>query len=681
MHMWERTGFCLRKIMLRFTEQRGQYLPDTMSRHMFKMVIIMIFLILIIPVIQGKAYAVSAFYMQRPQLAFNLSFEYDKDIRIAQEKSQSSAGRLREGFDIRTNGWVYHPALIVYSLSYSPEWEQSRSSSKLDTNSTFNGYSTDVTFLQFKPYTLHLYAKRTSSRIRSDFAETSRLDSDLYGAILSLKYKALPTVLGYSHVESRQTGFFETDTDEDSYNLTMFHRRQRTAFSLTAFYTDLKRDISGQILDNEIKHIDLKNSIVILENNDLTLDSGVAYEESLSTNVDTEQYYVRETLIWHYNTDLVTKYSFYYESVDSFDKKLQASVPRKTISHNFNLNHGLYENLTTHINADFDKFEIGKNRDQQYGGGISLDYRRRIPWGRLGLNTGQAYRIVEVQESDDITRIFDEVYNIDDTASTFLAKSDVDINSLSITDTSGNLLLEDIHYTLVETGGFIGIRCKPALPGCSTGIDVLVDYRYRSRFPFDYANRSQTYGIKLNFWSVLDLHYSYSTYEQKFLRGIRPDELSKDIIHNAGAELEWRKTQTTVEFEDVESRTGLSLRRIRLMESVSFKTEGEWYINMAAGYTVSDFENNDETSKVSNIIVSAEKLVFDSGILRTEAFMRNVRSDVEDRDDIGFSAFLQWVYNIYDVDLTYMFNNEKNSVLDRTIRKHYILLKLRRNLF
>jgi hypothetical protein len=461
----------------------------------------------------------------------------------------------------------------------------------------------------------------------------------------------------------------------------MSHRRQRGSIQLSALYSDLNEKINNLFLDDELKHIDLSSHIAILKNNNLTLYSSFNYDELFSTSIDEEQYGVRERLIWRHKPNLRTNHTFNYLSSDRFDNILLIPIPRETKEYSFNLDHTLYENLSTHINAEYDDIKVGGNRDEQYGVGIFWDYTRRIPWGKFSIDIGQGYRNVKVLESEDFTRIIDEQHIISDISDTFLLNADIDLNSIVITDSLNNPLLEDIHYTLVETGGFTGIRCKPGLLNCSAGVLVLVDYRFRSNFPFDYSTRTQSYGIQLDLWSVLDLYYSYSKYKQKFLRGIRPDVLSKDIVHRAGAGLEWKVSDTSVEFEDRDSETGLSIRRIIFKESVSYITDEEWFLNIAASYAISEYEENNDTTTVSNILANAEKMVFDNGILKTEAFMRSIKSDSEDQDDIGFSAFLHWIYNIYEIDLTYMFTNEENSIVNNTFRKHYILLEVKRNLF
>ncbi len=683
MPMWERTGFYLRKTLMRSIEQNVRCMLEQINKRVSESLCIMCFLVVIMPVMSERADA-SDFYMQRPQLAFTLSYEYDKDIRTtSSNKSELSANRFREGIEISTGGWVYHPALMVYSLEYTPEWEQSDSTSLSRENTFFNGFSADMTFLKFKPYTLNVYAKRTSSRIRSDLAETTRLNVDDYGAQLFLKYRVLPVVFSYTHLDSDQSGFFEADTVRDTYNLRMSHIWKRSATSLSAFYSDLRQKTNDVIQDGETRNIDLKNSIAIIKNNKLTLISSLVYEESFSTYNDDEIYRVRETVLWNHKHNLSTRYTFNYEERDRFDKRLLSSVPRKATVYRFNLNHRLYENLSTGIQAGFDDNKTGGNREQQYDAGIFWDYRRRIPWGTLGIDIGQSYSNVKVLESEDFVSISDEAYTINDLSFTFISNANVDDNSIFVFDKGGIRLVNGFHYDLVSNGAFTGIRCRPVLPDCSgpDGVDVLIDYRFRNKFPFDYSIRDQSYGIQLKLWSVLDVFYRFSTSTQKFLRGTRPDDLSKDTIHRTGAGLEWKGTDTTIEFEDISSVTGLSSRRLRVTEFVNLRTDREWLVNILASYAMTEFPVTGETVRVSNIRAHTEKLVMDNGLLKADAFIRNVRSDSEDLNEFGISAMLNWMYNIYDIDLTYMFNNEKNSVIDYTVRNHYILLEIRRNLY
>ncbi|MEK7307540.1 MAG: hypothetical protein AAB089_00530, partial [Nitrospirota bacterium] len=150
--------------------------------------------------------------IERPKLGLGFSYEFEEDERTGPDiKRDDTTQTLSERLDIETEGWVYHPALMIYTLRLSPQWEQlSHQYDETDkkTSKTFlQGYFTEFTFLQYKPYTFRIFANRQLSTLTSSLAERSKTESDTYGAVLMLKYKILPTTIDYNHEESSQEGF------------------------------------------------------------------------------------------------------------------------------------------------------------------------------------------------------------------------------------------------------------------------------------------------------------------------------------------------------------------------------------------------------------------------------------------------------------------------------------------
>ena len=71
-------------------------------------------------------YAGMMYYIDRPKLALELSYRFESEERTGPFIStKNSSHILNERFDIQTEGFVYHPALFVYILRLSPEWQQS----------------------------------------------------------------------------------------------------------------------------------------------------------------------------------------------------------------------------------------------------------------------------------------------------------------------------------------------------------------------------------------------------------------------------------------------------------------------------------------------------------------------------------------------------------------------------
>ena len=88
----------------------------------------MIFVILIITSVKNeKIHAAQTFFIERPRLALDFAYEYENDKRTGTTESDNTTRTFTEEFNLETNGWIYHPALLIYSLNFSPIWEQSTS--------------------------------------------------------------------------------------------------------------------------------------------------------------------------------------------------------------------------------------------------------------------------------------------------------------------------------------------------------------------------------------------------------------------------------------------------------------------------------------------------------------------------------------------------------------------------
>ena len=103
--------------------------------------------------------------LQRPTTTLFYSIEVEDESRSdpdGERKKDYRAERIRLNF--RSNGWVYHPALVTFRIGLRPELlsrktdfsSGSQTTDKLD----FLGYTIGTTWLQDKPYTLSLHSNR-----------------------------------------------------------------------------------------------------------------------------------------------------------------------------------------------------------------------------------------------------------------------------------------------------------------------------------------------------------------------------------------------------------------------------------------------------------------------------------------------------------------------------------------
>ncbi len=247
----------------------------------------------------------------------------------------------QEGLEIATDGWIYHPALIKYTLRYSPEWEQlsqqTKGQDEVKTDSLLQGYLTDLTLFQFKPYTFRFFASRRRQTVSSNLSRRSKKNIDIYGTNVIFKYPVLPTSIDYSHTENEQTGFFEFKEEIDNVRVQMKYNRHMGDSTMLTSYKDTTTVVLGKTTDLMEQKINLYNLYDISDNKALRSDIG--YRNSDGDFIKLERYSLAENLSWKHRDNLRTDYNLRYEKND-FGTSLSEMK-----SLGFNLEHLLYENL------------------------------------------------------------------------------------------------------------------------------------------------------------------------------------------------------------------------------------------------------------------------------------------------------------------------------------------------
>ena len=386
--------------------QRGRILTNA--------VFIFVYTSIFIAIAAQNVWAKRYFFMERPKLGLRFSYEFETEKRTGQDiDTDDTFHEFREGFDIETKGWVYHPALLTFRLGFRPELNQiieERDSGESDSSNGFlAAYSLDATFLQSKPYTLHLFGQRYEDSLRSAFAERSDTKVDTYGADLMLKYRVLPTTLSYVHRSSEQSGFFDSDEDSDQLRMSMRHSGEKSDTRLDANYNDTERKISGTTTRTKNSNNYLQNNYNITGDRRVVLNSYLSYRWTESDSTDTSDFRVTENLDWRHRENLRSHYRASYEKDESGD------FDRETTSFDARLTHLLYENLTTTVEGRASLSDFTEGSENNYGGNLNFDYLRRIPWGTLNLTAGWDYQVTRRYLDDNDIQVIDEPHVLIDT--------------------------------------------------------------------------------------------------------------------------------------------------------------------------------------------------------------------------------------------------------------------------
>jgi len=628
----------------------------------------------------GRIYAAEFFFIERPKLGLRFSYEFEEDERRGNINREDSSSTFSEGFDVETNGWLYDPAFVVYKLKLSPEWEQRfQQNEGLDrrtTKTNLQGYHTELTFLQYKPYTLNIFANKKTSTLLSEFAQRSKIESDTYGATLSLKYSILPTTLNYQRQESVQIGFFTTDTERDDLRLSMRHYKHFGDTRFEASYTDSTQTTFGSPINTTLENITLQNTYNLTEDKRAVLNSGLRYMDAKSDFIKTTGFGISEGLQWRHKENLTTDYSIRYDKTDTDTFKIESTTGV------FNLRHRLYENLTTLLSLRGFSSQFTGGEEITYGGGIDLNYQRKIPLrGMLNITIGHNYKITERAVTANLIQVTDESVTLTDGTATLLGNENVDIDSIVVTNVNRDFTYKrDEDYRITQVDSFVRITRIPTSYNITNGQSVLVSYRYFINPAFDYSFYSQSYGINITFWSSWRTYYRFVSLKQGFLSGIPPDKLTDDNIHTAGTELQWKWSTIRLEFEDKQV-VNVPTKRWRAEEDIILRPGDKLFLNLSGNYGTIKFKDTGDVERFNGIRANIQRLVSVWGKFTLEGFTNKISGNLEKNTETGFLSIFEWAYGIWSGNLSYRFVNEKNYISQDSIKKHYMLFEIKRALF
>ncbi|MBI4682073.1 MAG: hypothetical protein HY757_03105 [Nitrospirae bacterium] len=643
--------------------------------------LIQLCLIIFIIIIGETAYAKQNFMVERPKLGLEFSYEFEKDERSGPNiNSEDESMTFSERLDIETEGWAYHPALAIFTLRLSPEWEQiseqPEGSDKTDSDKFLQGYFTEVTLLQYKPYTLRLFANRQMSTVESSFAQRSKSESDTYGSTLILKNRILPTLVNYSHIDSRQTGFFDTDNVKDELSLDMRHDKYLGDTNLKAVYSDSSRTTRGVTVNTRSQNAAIQNSYRLTEDKKVTLGSALSYRDEKSDFAERTGYVVSENLLWNHRKNLSTNYTLMYDKSDAgiLSSELKGA--------GFSLTHLLYENLTTAINTSASSNQFTGGELNVYSGGIDLNYIRNIPWGKINVTAGFDYKQTDQNISPDYIQVIDEPVTLTDGTVALLANKNVDIGSIIVTDNGvppSITYIKDVDYRVTMIDSIVRIS-RITGGAINNGDTALVSYRYIGNPAFDFSTYGQSYGVNLGLWSVWRIYYNFNRSTQRFLSGIPPDELIDDITHTAGTELEWKWSRTTLEYKDSQT-SNTPTESWRMEEAVTLRPNEKIYFNLFGNYGATTFKDTAERELFKGIRANMHMAVSGNSRVTLEGFRNIISGSLEKTTDTGVLSAYEWYYGIWRASASYRFSYEEDDISKETFKNQYVVLKINRSLF
>jgi len=630
------------------------------------------------------------YHIERPRLAIDLSYRTESEERQGPFIDvQNDTRTVNERFDIETGGWVYHPALMTYTLMLSPEWEQSLdepdSGSSRSSDAFLLGYSLDMHFLESKPYSVDVFARKQRSTLTTSLATTSETESDTYGATLRLKYSLLPTSLALVHADSEQTGFFTSQETRDEARLNMRHTRSSNDTTFNANWQTSERTTLGTTApatttSTENLFGSLYNVYRVTPDQRILLNSNLTFRQTESdvlspsalSDFNSSGVFLSETLNWRHSKT----FSTYYNLVHSQDETDTTSVDRTSAS--AGLTHSLYENLTTGASVSASTSSAGED---DYGGNLNLGYQRKIPGGMIYASLGQDYRVTQRSVGEEFVQVIDESHQLTTGAVTVLGNRYVDLASIVVTSADHSIVYaEDVDYTLEVIDSSVRIS-RTTFGLIAEGDSVLVNYSYLSNPAFDSSTYGQSYGIGFYLWSAWRINYRYAHSQQDFISGTPPDVLAESTRHTLDTDLTWKWSTTRFLYEDTDSTTGVSVSRWRLDENLIFQPRRNAFLSLSGhvGQTTLKEQNTEEN--FFGFRSDLQWRVTNWSRAKIEGFYDEVDGATNKTSNTGAEARWEWFYRIWRGDATYRFINEEDRISGQTRDRHSLFLSVKRLLY
>jgi hypothetical protein len=610
------------------------------------------------------------YFIKRPTMGGQLTYEFNNESRTYSGITDTDTShKFTEQIEIKTAGWVYHPALMQYTLMVAPELTQikeemspgdtTETSSSAKTSSFTPDYSMTATFLEPKPYTLNIFANRLQEPVWAAFSGNTETLSDSYGANGQLKYKVLPTTFGYTHNKTDQTGFYTSQDIHEEFNLSSRHQTETSNTWLTSTYSDDQR--TSEDFETQIKTLNnsLFNNYQITEDKNINLNSSLTYRTQDSTGFDTQNINFREHLNWRHHPNLQSNYSATHTRQESGDFNSDMTDIEARLTHL------LYENLTTNVGSRAHQYNYSGGNENAGDGFLDFSYSRPFSWTTLGLYTGWDYLYTDrsgFTSSDAL--VTNETHSLGFNEEIYLNHYNVNLDSIVVTNTAGTIVyIENIDYTIEEINDYVRISRLP-FGSITEGQIVSVNYRYLRDSEYDDALLTENYGINFDLWHDWRFSYNFLRVTQDILSGQAPQNLVDDTVHKADIRYDIGWSNTSFSYEDSNRLSAPAYTRREIRETLYYRPQGQFYFSLTGYFGQTDYKDRDETKEFYGGSATFDWLLSRWCKLRIEGYYDNTQGDFDATENNGIKAGLEFRYRIWTARLSYEFTDQNYRMTD-----------------
>ena len=615
------------------------------------------------------------YLVQRPVIKLSLEYQAKDENRSAPgvDPRSEQTDTFWQRLELRGNGWLYHPDLLLFSFGLDPQWKQQETAATdaffRDDDTNFLGYFIDAHVLRQKLNSFKVFLRQSRNEFNSTLSPDNVTETDIARTVWLVNSERFPTTVTLERNNTKFKNFFSTEDNSDIVRLESAYTSSRHQLNLLGEYVDQLRQIDGQTFDVHRLLMNANSNYAFSAR--ARLSSTIFGLDSESELSDSRSFLWSEQLMLQHNQNLRSEYTARFDSRENNNFGSDAKFVSGALEHQ------LYENLTT-------RFELYASRDDFDDGKIDireadLDFRyiRKIPVGMLTITNGYAYRVEDNNIDADTSQVLNEAHTLVGTAPEFLARSNIDLGTIMVTDiTRVTTYIAGIDYILTVVGESVAIE-RGLFGGIADGETVLVDYVFAAQAAFKADRQSFRIGASLDLWRVLRLHYNFSRVNEDLISGTRPADLSNDRIQRAGASLRWRWSTTTADYEQRDTvRTPLTRKRIQ--QAFTFRGPHSMSFGASASYAETDFRESGSDSRAVGIAANLRWDLGRWGRLEVDAFSRDIDGESQRTSSDGLMARWSVSYGDWSGFVSYEDLDESDELTVQTRDRRLVTLHIAR---
>ncbi len=486
--------------------------------------------------------------------------EQDQHSKVGSGDLRFEETLLEESIKLETEGFVYHPNLLEFSLGALLGLEQGDFDELSDDRlrkSSEEGpvYEFDFRgqFLKKKNYPGSVFARRDRRVQPRAFQPSLETTTTSYGFTWQYVDEKTPINLHFNDTDIRLEPRGGNEPDGRQKNTTL---RLDAAFNVSdhlsyAFLYE-RQEIEEQPFELDFKQDELTFTRQYRFGNlrQHRLESEINYFNQRGT-FDVERGRWRELVRLQHTEDLRSWYR--WEMSDRKQGSLSGVPPIEERSYNLTgtIEHRLYDSLITEllVFGHFQEFASGLDIDRA-GAQISFDYRKKNRWGNLQATWNMRFTTEDREGADRPIEVLDERQIFSDPEPVVLTNTNINLGSIFMT-AEDRITVYRIgrDFTALPVGDRLELR-RIATGRLPDGATVLIDYNFLAAGSFVLDTYGHDVNLRQNFeWGLSPyyrLRYQKQVLQPRTATGAAAEDISAHIF---GAEYRKGSILLSAEYE------------------------------------------------------------------------------------------------------------------------------------